>query len=122
MPSIAHFEIPADDPERARRFYGELFDWKVEKTPGTADYWLIQSSEEDEEGINGGLVKRQDPQKQILIYFSVSSAIDYGAKVEELGGKILMSKTAVAGYGHLVVCEDTEDNVFALLEKDKGAA
>jgi predicted enzyme related to lactoylglutathione lyase len=121
MPSIAHFEIPADDPERARKFYGELFDWKLEKTPGPADYWLIQSSE-DEEGISGGLVKRQEPQKQILVYFNVSSALDYGAKVEELGGKILTSKTAVAGYGHLVVCEDTEGNVFALWEKDKGAA
>jgi predicted enzyme related to lactoylglutathione lyase len=31
IPSIVHFEIPADDVERARKFYSTLFGWKIEK-------------------------------------------------------------------------------------------
>jgi uncharacterized protein len=46
MPTIVHFEIPADDIERAKKFYGNLFRWKIEKFPGQTgredmEYWLI---------------------------------------------------------------------------------
>ena len=30
MPTIAHFDIPADDTERAKDFYEKLFGWKIE--------------------------------------------------------------------------------------------
>ena len=35
MPTIVHFEIPADDVERSKKFYGDLFGWKIEKWPGS---------------------------------------------------------------------------------------
>ena len=41
--TIVHFEIPADDVERLRRFYSNLFGWKIEKTPGPVDYWMIET-------------------------------------------------------------------------------
>jgi uncharacterized protein len=31
MPTIVHFEIPADDVERSKKFYSDLFGWKIEK-------------------------------------------------------------------------------------------
>jgi predicted enzyme related to lactoylglutathione lyase len=34
MPTIVHFEIPVDDVERSKKFYSELFGWKLEKFPG----------------------------------------------------------------------------------------
>jgi uncharacterized protein len=34
MPTIVHFEIPADDIDRAKKFYSDLFGWKIEKWPG----------------------------------------------------------------------------------------
>jgi catechol 2,3-dioxygenase-like lactoylglutathione lyase family enzyme len=34
MPTIVHYEIPADDVERAKKFYSDLFGWKMEKWPG----------------------------------------------------------------------------------------
>ncbi len=48
MPNIVHFEIPADDVERARKFYGELFGWKIEKFTGPTpiDYWSITTGKE----------------------------------------------------------------------------
>ena len=42
MPKIVHFEIPADNTERARQFYGKLFGWIFDKAPsGDLLYWMI---------------------------------------------------------------------------------
>jgi predicted enzyme related to lactoylglutathione lyase len=41
VPSVVWFEIPADNSERANRFYGSLFDWKIKPFPGERDYWHI---------------------------------------------------------------------------------
>jgi predicted enzyme related to lactoylglutathione lyase len=68
MPTIVHFEIPADDVERARKFYTDLFGWKIEKTP-EMDYWMVTTSGEKQ--VDGGMMKRQDPQQQITNYFAV---------------------------------------------------
>jgi predicted enzyme related to lactoylglutathione lyase len=35
MPTVVHFEIPSDNLERTKKFYTELFGWKMEKMPGT---------------------------------------------------------------------------------------
>jgi uncharacterized protein len=134
IPSIVHFEIPADDVERARKFYSTLFGWKIEKIEvrkdgETIDYWMISttSSSEGKGGgsheekksasIDGGLMKRQDPQQPNLNYISVSSIDEYSKKVKELGGKVVMPKTEITGYGFFAVCIDTENNAFALWEK-----
>jgi predicted enzyme related to lactoylglutathione lyase len=122
MPSITHFEIPADDPERALTFYKELFDWTIEKVPGPTDYWLIQSKDDDEPTVNGGLTKRETLQQGILTYFGVPSATEYAARVKELGGTVLKTETTVPGYGIFVICKDPEGNILALWETDKDAA
>ena len=44
MPTIVHFEIPTDDSERAKKFYTDLFGWKIEKWPGTDDSQLTSGS------------------------------------------------------------------------------
>ena len=59
MPKIVHFEIPADDTERAKKFYSELFGWKIEPFENSSEYWLITTEEDD--GIGGGMMKRRDP-------------------------------------------------------------
>jgi len=48
--TIIHFEIPAEDVERLRKFYSHLFGWKIEKMPGPMDYWNIETVPIDEEG------------------------------------------------------------------------
>jgi uncharacterized protein len=133
IPSIVHFEIPAYDVERARKFYSTLFGWKIEKIEvrkdgETMDYWMISttSSSEGKGGgsheenkfasIDGGLMKRQDPQQPNLNYIGVSSIDEYSKKVKELGGKVVMPKTEITGYGFFAVCIDTENNAFALWE------
>jgi len=80
------------------------------------DYWLIGTG-----GVDGGMMKRQNPQQQITNYIDVPSIDESAAKVEKLGGKVVVPKTAVTGMGYFVMCLDTENNVFALWEEDENA-
>ena len=51
-----HFEIPADDVERAVAFYQKTFGWTIKKWDGPIPYWMVTTGPEDEGGINGGKV------------------------------------------------------------------
>jgi predicted enzyme related to lactoylglutathione lyase len=130
MPTIAHFEIPSDNLERTKKFYTELFGWKMEKMPGTdqREYWTFFTTTNDRgsgsgggEGdelrtVSGGMMERQMLQEPIMIYIGVDSVTEYSNKVERLGGKVIKQKTEVPGYGWFAICTDTENNRFALWE------
>ena len=118
--NIVWFEIPADDPERAKKFYSTLFGWKIEKFPGVADYWHIDTGGPDASP-DGGLMKRKHPQQPITNYVLVESVEDSAAKVEKLGGKVCMGKTAVPQMGYFMICLDPENNMFALWETSQAA-
>ncbi|MBI4400255.1 MAG: VOC family protein [Nitrospirae bacterium] len=119
-PSIVWFEIPADNPERAKKFYGSLFGWKIEKFPGVTDYWHIDTGGGDRTR-DGGMMARKYPKQPITNYVAVPSVDEYTAKAQKLGGKICMPKTAVPQMGYFVVCQDTENNTFALWEMNEKA-
>jgi len=118
--NIVWFEIPADNPERAKKFYSTLFGWKIEKFPGVADYWHIDTGGPDASP-DGGLMKRKHPQQPITNYVLVESVEDSAAQVEKLGGKVCMTKTAVPQMGYFVICMDPENNMFALWETSQTA-
>ena len=113
--SIVWFEIPTNNPARARKFYSKLFGWKINKFPSMSDYWHIDTGGSNDTP-DGGMLTRQHPAQTITNYVAVASVDKSGAQVKKLGGKICMGKTAVPGMGYFVVCEDTEKNVFALWE------
>jgi hypothetical protein len=122
MPTITHFDIPADDVKRAKRFYQDLFGWKIEKLPGPMEYYQISTTnEKGEQGIGGGMAKRENPSDRITNYVDVPSVDKYLVKLKQLGGKILLPKTPIPGFGYLAVCLDTENNTFGLWETDKNA-
>jgi len=125
MPTIVHFEIPSDDIERSKKFYNELFGWNIEKWPGSPagmEYWLISTVDnKGNKALGGGIMKRQSSQQQGINYFDVKSVQDYAAKVERLGGKVIVSKSPVPGMGYMAVCTDTENNSFGIFEADSNA-
>lgn len=125
MPTIVHFEIPADDVERSKKFYSQLSGWKIEKFPSetpAGGYWM--STITDDKGnriLGGGMHKRMHPAQQIINYIDVKSVDEYSSKVEKLGGKVVMPKTAVDGMGYFAFCMDTENNNFAIWEPNENA-
>lgn len=122
MPTIVHFDIPADNLKRATKFYKELFDWKIESVPGTIEYYNIATTNENqEEGVGGGMGQRQQQGTGITNYIGVPSVDEYIKKVEQLGGKIIMPKTTIPGFGYLAVFLDTENNSLGLWETDPNA-
>jgi uncharacterized protein len=122
-PSVVWFEIPADNIERAKKFYGALFGWKIEKFPAAVgDYWHIDTGGGPAgAGPDGGLLPRMHSNQPITSYVAVPSVDESAAKVVKLGGKIMKSKTAVPHMGYFVICTDTENNEFALWECNENA-
>lgn len=118
--SIVWFEIPADKPERAQKFYSRLFGWKIKAFPDMKDYWHIDTGGGDATP-DGGLMKRMHPGQPITNYVNVPSVTRAMAKVKKLGGKICKARTAVPKMGYLAICQDTEKNFFALWETNNKA-
>ncbi|TLY09565.1 MAG: VOC family protein [Thaumarchaeota archaeon] len=122
MATIVHFEIPSDNIERANKFYNGLFGWKTEKMPGPMEYWMFRTGNENgEQVIGGGIMKRQQPQQPITNYIGVESVSEYSKKVEKLGGKVKVPKTEIPDMGWFAICTDTENNTFALWERNPKA-
>jgi predicted enzyme related to lactoylglutathione lyase len=113
--NIIWFEIPADKPERAKKFYGKLFGWKINPMPHMDNYWHIDTGGANDTP-DGGLMTRMHPGHTITNYVNVPSVTKAMAKVKKLGGKICRPKTAVPQMGYLAICQDTEGNTFALWE------
>jgi len=126
MPTIVHFQIPSDDIERSKKFYSDLFGWKMDKWSGSSgemEYWMISTvDDKGNKALSGGMMKRQSLEQQgITNYFDVKSVQESSAKVERLGGKVIMPKSPVPGMGYMAVCTDTENNGFGIFEADQTA-
>jgi uncharacterized protein len=120
MLRVVHFEIPADDTERANEFYAGVFGWDM-KQFGDQDYWFANTGDPNVPGINGAVMKRKHPQQPVVNSISVPSVDDYVKKVTEAGGQIVVPKFTVAGAGYLAFFKDTEGNIFGLWQDDTSA-
>ena len=123
--SIIWFEIPTDDLKRAKAFYSKLFGWKINpfagmSGPAAQNYLHIDTGGEDASP-DGGMMKRMHPQQPITNYVDVPSVTEYMARVEKLGGKVCVPRTAVMEMGFFAICQDTEGNAFALWERNEKA-
>ncbi len=121
MPRVVHFEIHADDPERAGRFYGNVFGWEATRWDGPEPYWLVRTGPDDQPGINGGIMKRRDPRGNVYNTIDVPDVDRYTKKIESEGGKVVVPRMAIPGVGWLAYCTDTEGNIFGIMAPDPGA-
>ena len=123
MPRAIHFELYAEDPERAAKFYTDSFAWSVERWQGESGpvYWLLTTGEESLPGINGDIQRRSDPAAATSIILAVSSVDDYAAKIAAAGGRVLRPKFAIPGIGYAAYFRDTEGNRFGIFQEDPTA-
>lgn len=127
MSRVVHFEIHADDPEEAIRFYSTVFGWKFSKWGmSSVEYWVIKTGDSTVPGIDGGLVKRKAPidGHGIIGYIctiDVPNINEYLRKVVDNRGQIHQDKQAIPGVGWLAYCTDIEGNIFGLMQTDTSA-
>jgi predicted enzyme related to lactoylglutathione lyase len=120
MPRVVHFEINADDPDRAVRFYTEALGWKISKW-GPMEYWLIETGEGGEPGIDGAIMALEKDRTTVNTV-SVPSLDEFSKRVEKADGQVVSPRQAIPGIGYHSYCLDSEGNVFGILEEDSSAA
>ncbi len=118
MPSVTWFEIPARDPERARRFYAEIFGWQIRPFPAPNRRWLIRTAGPGASA--GALTRREAADQPITLFINVPFLDEYMRKVKECGGEILSDVEEVPDWGCFVTCRDPEGNRFGLWESVQG--
>jgi hypothetical protein len=122
--TIVHFEIPANDVEKLKKFYSKLFGWKIEKMPGAGpmEYWMIGTVPVDDKGmplrpgVNGGMYKKERSENKPVNYISVESIDKSIELVKALGGKIVQGKQEVPGVGWVAIALDPEGNQIAMIQ------
>lgn len=120
MPRVSWFDIPADDLQRAQKFYKDVFDWKFDKWDGPMEYYMADTGKE-EPGINGGLTKRMPGQMGITNTITVPSVDEFTKKITDNGGQLITQKMPIPGIGWFAQCTDTEGNIFGIIQMDKKA-
>lgn len=129
MARVVHFEIHADDPQRAVRFYQEVFGWQIIKWEGPEDYWLVTTGTDNEPGINGAILRRMmpvtsdaTPVTSFVCSIAVTNIDEAIASATAQGGTEALPKMAVPGVGWLAYFKDTEGNIFGMIQNDPSAA
>ena len=126
MPRVVHFEIHAEDMQRAIAFYEALFAWEFNNWGGM-DYWLIKTGDSITPGIDGGLLPRRGKidGEAVIAYVctvDVPSVDDYVEKIVAGGGTIALPKMPIPGVGWLAYGKDTEGNIFGIMQTDPTAS
>ncbi|MGJ5817110.1 VOC family protein [Paludibaculum fermentans] len=122
MARPVHFEIPADNTERAIAFYETLFGWKFSLWPGPMPYWLITTGPAEERGIDGGMIQRAHPGQGVVNTVDVKDIDASVATALANGAEMAVPKMAIPGVGWLVYCKDPEGNMFGMMQADQAAA
>lgn len=123
MPRVVHFDLYATDPERASKFYSEIFGWKLEKwsdPEGKMEYWLIMTGEKEKPGIDGGMSRKSDMPRNVLT-IDVPDIDEYVEKIRKNGGKITMEKSAIPGVGWFAAFKDSEGELMSIMQTDMEA-
>ncbi|MGN7178112.1 VOC family protein [Cytobacillus sp. SAFR-174] len=130
MGRLIHFEVHADDMERAKKFYGEVFGWSFQDWSEYAGmpYYGAVTGNDEEPGINGALMQRQGPPlgaNQAINGYSCTIGVeDYDAaegRILENGGTVALPKYALPGMAWQGYFKDTEGNIFGIHQPDANA-
>ena len=112
---VVHLEIPSDDTEKARAFWGGLFGWTFEQYPGPSEYHMTRISEQ-----TGAAISAEPGKRGMRLYLDVDDIKAGAARVKELGGEA-GEPMAVPSMGWFAVCKDVEGNEFGLWQSDPSA-
>jgi uncharacterized protein len=126
MPAPGYFEVHADDCERAKKFYGEVFGWGFTRNDvADIEYWFIDTHELG--AMRGGLLRRpgtvqpmQAPNAYVVT-LGVKLVDDTITAAVAAGAIVALPKWPIAGIGWQAYLIDTEKNVFGIHQGDPNA-
>jgi predicted enzyme related to lactoylglutathione lyase len=125
MRKVVHFEIPADDVERAKGFYGAVFGWQLQTmSMGEGEYTIVMTTPVDEQsqqptepgGINGGMMQRTTELSSPIITIDVEEIDQALKEIEAEGGSTVTPRTPIPGMGAFAYFKDPEGNMMGLWE------
>jgi hypothetical protein len=117
--TITHIEFPADDVERAKRFYTAVVGWQYQEMEGFPDYYMFQNGPES----GGAIGKRSESVSDtVRIYVNVDSLEEAVKAAEANGGRVVAQPQEVPGQGRFAAVLDPEGNEVGLWEPAQGAA
>ena len=115
--AVIHFELMSKEPEKVADFYAKIFGWKIQHHP-EINYRIVETGAEGEmHGINGGIVKPDQPGPwpgNMLFYILVDDLSAYRKKVVKAGGKIHVEEQKVPGMGKFCLFTDPEGRMMGL--------
>jgi uncharacterized protein len=117
---VVHFEVPADNVERARKFYQSTFNWTILPMP-EMEYTIVGTGPGNAEGmptepgyIGGGIAKRGSNVSHPVITIQVDDIDAALAKIQRHGGSTLSPKAAIGPMGFVAYFMDSEGNTMGL--------
>src|SRR5687767_13964914 len=125
MNRVVHFEINANDVQRASAFYRSVFGWKIEPWgPPEYGYMHVETGSAFEPGIDGGIWKgegQKPPAGSGINAFNCSIEVanidETLQQVKKSGGSVIREKAMIQGVGWLATCVDTEGNTFGVIQR-----
>ncbi len=128
---IVHFEIHAENPERAIAFYKSVFGWEFPVwMEEPVKYWGVMTApqESKEAGINGGLMVRKgaapaegQPVNAYVCTVQVENIDEIIKKIEAASGVVALPKHVLVGMAWQAYYKDTEGNIFGIHQPDPNA-
>jgi len=114
---LVHFEIGAEDIDRAETFWSGVFGWEFsrDQMPGI-DYRLVRTDDDQ-----GGGLYQSDDRGHLKIYFDTDDIDASIGKVRSSGGEAT-DKQPIPNIGWFANCKDTEGNAFNLYQSDESAS
>lgn len=109
---FVHVELTTKNIEKAKEFYGKLFDWQFEIVPvgSSGTYTMIKVGD----GTGGGMFQMDDAPPMWLSYVLVDNIKQATEKAKLLGAKVYRENHEVPGMGWLSIFTDPEGAMLAL--------
>jgi predicted enzyme related to lactoylglutathione lyase len=115
--TISHIEFPADDIERAKRFYGAVAGWEFSEMDGMPGYFLFRTGP----GSGGGVGMRGESVGSVVrVYIDVEDLEAAIAAATANGGTVVTPPSDTPGQGRYAAVNDPEGNEIGLFESSAG--
>jgi predicted enzyme related to lactoylglutathione lyase len=109
---VSWFEVSGQDGAKLQKFYGDLFDWKID-AGNPMNYGMVEGADG---GIGGGIGQSQNGGTQVTFYVTVDDLEAYLAKAEQLGGRTVVPVTEIPNMVTFAQIADPEGNVVGIVK------